>query len=236
MSDIILTKSDSFFVTIQGEGKYTGYPSIFIRSSYCNLRCSWFYKNKIVKCDTAHSSFNPENIKTSIDDLINEVKKYPNIDHVVITGGEPTLQDSLVELVSKLVDSGKYITIETNGTVYKQTRAQFLSLSPKLSSSNALNIESHDKIRINHKVLKRYMEDHEYQFKFVYSDDKDIEEILEIQKILQIPNNKIYIMPQGTNPTQVKENAKKAIEFCKKYNWIYCHRVHVCIWGKKKGV
>ena len=97
-----LMKINEIFYSLQGEGHYTGTPAVFVRFAGCNLKCSF--------CDTDFTSFT----EMTEDDIIREIGQYPT-NHIVITGGEPTLQIT-ASLVSKLHDAGKYVQIETNGT------------------------------------------------------------------------------------------------------------------------
>src|SRR3954452_1088468 len=92
------------FYSIQGEGELTGVPSVFVRTSGCNLRCRW--------CDTMYASWEPEGEVMSIAQIVGEVEKHP-ASHVVLTGGEPMVAKELPELARVLRRSGKHITIET---------------------------------------------------------------------------------------------------------------------------
>ncbi len=118
--------SETFF-SVQGEGKLTGVPSVFIRTSGCNLRCRW--------CDTPYASWNPEGDDVSVEDILAEVNRHPTR-YVVVTGGEPTIAAGMRELLQGLRDAGKHITIETAGTVMPTDLAcDLASLSPKLANS-----------------------------------------------------------------------------------------------------
>lgn len=97
-----LMKINEIFYSLQGEGHYTGTPAVFVRFAGCNLKCSF--------CDTDFTSFT----EMTEDDIVREIGQYPT-NHIVITGGEPTLQIT-ASLVSKLHEAGKYVQIETNGT------------------------------------------------------------------------------------------------------------------------
>lgn len=124
------------FYSIQGEGELTGVPSVFIRTSGCNLRCRW--------CDTPYASWNPEGEERSIDSILEEVQKHP-ARHCVLTGGEPMIARGIHELAAALRADGLHITIETAGTIPPSDIAcDLASLSPKLSNStpNATAIES----------------------------------------------------------------------------------------------
>lgn len=133
------------FTSIQGEGMYAGVPSVFVRVTGCNLRC--IFKGSI--CDTPYSSFNPEKPKFTVEDVAKEFINHPKVNHLVITGGEPTLYDldGFLEELQSILDreSGAaraynlYITIETNGTNKLSKRLlcdlDLISVSPKLSTS-----------------------------------------------------------------------------------------------------
>src|ERR1700704_5838800 len=104
----VFMKVSEIFYSIQGEGMLTGVPSVFVRTSGCNLRCVW--------CDTPYTSWTPEGPEMAIEEIAKEVARYPATAHVVITGGEPMLFPSVVELAARLKAAGHHITIETAGT------------------------------------------------------------------------------------------------------------------------
>ena len=96
------------FHSLQGEGELTGVPSVFVRTSGCNLRCNW--------CDTPYASWNPEGVQMSVAEIVAEVTKHP-ARHVVLTGGEPMVAKEIHELAAALKQRGYHITIETAATV-----------------------------------------------------------------------------------------------------------------------
>lgn len=110
-------KINEIFYSLQGEGRFTGTPAIFIRFSGCNLKCSF--------CDTDHRI----GIEVSIDEIINEIKKYPS-KFVVITGGEPSLQVNMA-FVERLHNEGYYVAMETNGTRLCPPNIDWITCSPK---------------------------------------------------------------------------------------------------------
>ncbi|HEY2574064.1 MAG TPA: 7-carboxy-7-deazaguanine synthase QueE, partial [Verrucomicrobiaceae bacterium] len=115
------------FFSIQGEGRLAGVPSVFVRSSGCNLRCRW--------CDTPYASWNPEGEEMSVAEIMNEVNRHP-ANHVVVTGGEPMIARDIRELLQSLRDARKHITIETAATVPPNgVPCDLASLSPKLKNS-----------------------------------------------------------------------------------------------------
>src|SRR5947208_6221007 len=96
------------FYSIQGEGELTGVPSVFIRTSGCNLRCSW--------CDTKYASWQPEGDDVPLDEIIAQVVTHPAT-HCVLTGGEPMIAKGIHELAARLRKLGRHVTIETAGTI-----------------------------------------------------------------------------------------------------------------------
>jgi 7-carboxy-7-deazaguanine synthase len=117
---------NELFHSLQGEGRLAGVPSTFVRTSGCNLRC-WF-------CDSYHTSWEPTGAWRTVDDIVAAVADRPG-DHVVLTGGEPTIHAAAVDLLDRLADRGYHTTVETNGTVFRDAAIDLASLSPKLASS-----------------------------------------------------------------------------------------------------
>jgi len=201
-------------------------------------------------CDTPYTSWTPEdehNIgELSVDNIINEFKN-SGVDEVVITGGEPTLQyEELTELCSKLKDKGAYITLETNGTYEGQflEYIDLISVSPKLKSSTPYDTKyekMHLQNRINLSVLNTFhnisfKENTNIQWKFVYCNVKDIEEILLLQNKIGFDSKDIYLMPEGLTDLDISSKRIELAEVCKKYHFNYTDRLHILIWGCKRGV
>src|SRR5438477_9786475 len=139
-------KIAEIFYSLQGEGSLVGVPSVFVRTSGCNLRCAW--------CDTPYTSWQPEGEERTLGSIAAEVKQYP-ARHVVVTGGEPMIAPGIVALTRML--AGRHITIETAGTVFAPVRCDLMSISPKLANSTPEGqwAAQHDRLRIQCDVLKR---------------------------------------------------------------------------------
>ncbi|MFC2133890.1 7-carboxy-7-deazaguanine synthase QueE [Bacteroidota bacterium] len=101
-----MLRVNEIFYSIQGESTQAGIPSVFVRLTYCNLRCTY--------CDTEYA-FN-EGTDISIEKIIEEVKKY-NCKLVEITGGEPLVQKESAELMTRLCDEGFSVMLETGGSL-----------------------------------------------------------------------------------------------------------------------
>jgi 7-carboxy-7-deazaguanine synthase len=224
------------FYSIQGEGELTGVPTVFIRTSGCNLRCRW--------CDTPYASWKPEGEEMSIDDILREVTKYP-ARHCVLTGGEPMIARGIHDLAAALKAEGHHITIETAGTVPPAGIAcDLASLSPKLSNSTPESgeiepnwIERHNYTRLQPEVLRQWIENGGYQLKFVYTAHTDLEEIdsLVASIGIPIPPSKILLMPEGTSDVRIAERQMELVQVCTKRGNRYCDRLHIRLFGNKKG-
>ena len=160
-----------------------------------------------------------------------------NAEHVVITGGEPMLQKDLGDVVGEFNDMGYKVTIETNGTVYREDiDGAFLSISPKLSTSYAAKMPIHSKNNHFKDNIKKYIQNHEHQIKFVVNDKEDLEEIYKVQKDCGIENKNILLMPQGITQKQLKDKSVWLFNECIKYGYTYAPRMHIDIFGDKRGI
>jgi 7-carboxy-7-deazaguanine synthase len=218
------------FYSIQGEGTLVGVPSVFVRVSGCNLRCSW--------CDTPYTSWNPEGDEWSNDAIVAEVLRHP-ARHAVITGGEPMLFPPVVELSRQLKDRGLHITVETAGTVYQPVACDLMSISPKLANSTPAEepfATRHDKLRYQPDVLKQLIRAFDYQLKFVVASPEDLGEIREIVSEINASADRVLLMPEGTSPERVRDRGQWIVEVCKQEGFRYSPRLHVDLWGDRRGV
>jgi 7-carboxy-7-deazaguanine synthase len=217
------------FYSLQGEGSLVGVPSVFIRSSGCNLRCAW--------CDTPYTSWQPEGTELELDQIVDEVGAHP-ARHVVITGGEPMIQPEMVPLTERLRALGLHITIETAGTVFQPVACDLMSISPKLSNSTPGGsfAEPHDRLRIQPTVLRELMARYEYQLKFVVENPEDIAEIRALLEALDAPRERVILMPEGTEHAQLAERSQWLAEICKEEGFRFSPRLHIDLWGSRRGV
>ncbi len=225
-------KYSEIFHTIQGEGILIGVPSVFFRTSYCNLRCSW--------CDTPYTSWTPENRDISIAESVQSIAEF-NCKHVVITGGEPFIQTKeLTDLCRELYKLEHHITIETNATVFADVDAHLISMSPKLRNSNPpidnRFYKMHERERICPDVIRMFLDSYPCQVKFVVDSPDDLAEIRLLQKNIQIPTETILLMPQGKSTKVLNQKQEWLVDICKENGYRYSPRVHVDIWGEKRGV
>lgn len=278
-----LNISELFGPTIQGEGIWTGHPSIFLRLNHCNLNCA--FRNGSI-CDTPYTSYHPEHNLPPIEaselaEIVgNTFRTHPYVEHLVITGGEPMMQQkALIEFLDSLYNWYQYnqdlgfplITIETNGTyIPSPALSKYINLwsvSPKLSTSaqfkgSELDLrrqDSHNRLRINLQALAALCAQSiaykpgqvRVQLKFVWSaGEPELEsEIKDLLSRIRIRYQEDYhtsenildmldigLMPEGQTNEQINKSAQDAIEVCIKNGWTYWDRLHIRIWGDKRGV
>lgn len=221
------------FYSLQGEGSLVGVPSVFVRTTGCNLRCAW--------CDTPYTSWTPEGEAMTLDAVLAEVKRFP-ASHVVVTGGEPMIADGVIELAQRLSNAGKHITIETAGTVIAPVACDLMSISPKLANSVPHEREGgkwaahHDALRYQPTVLRKLIQNYRYQLKFVVSRAEDLDEIHRMIDEIHADRDHVLIMPEGTSSALLRERALWLAEICKQEGFRYSPRLHVDLWGDRRGV
>jgi 7-carboxy-7-deazaguanine synthase len=234
------------FHSLQGEGKLAGVPSTFVRTSGCNLRC-WF-------CDSYHTSWEPTHGWESVDSLVERVDEHGG-EHVVITGGEPMLHDPVVELLAALSGHGYHITVETNGTIYRDTHVDLASISPKLASSTPTEArplaggdaavggwaERHEADRLQYDTLAALVESYAFQLKFVVTGREDLAEVEALLAELRgvtsatIRDSDVLLMPEGATREALAETRDLTAELALEHGYRYTPRLHVDLWNDAPG-
>lgn len=221
------------FYSIQGEGRLVGTPSIFIRTSGCNLRCVW--------CDTPYTSWHPQGEAWDLAEILAEAERYP-ARHVVITGGEPLLDPEIEELTVRLKEKGYHMTIETAATLFKPVVCDLLSMSPKLANSTPWKrgkgrfARMHEQRRLNFAVMQQLMDRYDHQFKFVVERRRDFAEIEEVLSRLQgVDRSRVLVMAQARSKKALREKAPWIVGLCKKHGFSYTPRLHIELYGNRRG-
>ena len=221
-----LVLSEVFGPTVQGEGPSTGRRCGFVRLGRCNLSCAW--------CDTPYTSWQPEGDERTLGAIVTEVEQYP-ARHVVVTGGEPMIAPEIVALTEMLRE--RHITIETAGTVFAPVRCDLMSISPKLANSTPEGqwASRHEKLRKQPEILKRLMSCYEYQLKFVIAKPEDLEEVESLLAGLKVDRGKVILMPEGTDAAVLRERSVWLAEICKQSGLRFSPRLHVELYGNRRG-
>jgi 7-carboxy-7-deazaguanine synthase len=226
-------KIAEIFYSIQGEGALVGVPSVFVRTSGCNLRCTW--------CDTPYTSWQPEGEELGVQQIAARVKTFGS-SHVVITGGEPMIAPEIAQLTEAISQLGAHITIETAGTIYQHVDCDLMSISPKLANSTPWERDGgrwaaqHERLRYRPEILKRLIAEYDYQIKFVVASPNDLGEIETVQQELEAPAGKIVLMPEGVDRDVLRDRGLWLAEICKSRGFRFSPRLHVELWGDRRGI
>ena len=234
------------FDTLQGEGRNIGQPATFLRLSNCNLRCRW--------CDTGYTWAFTDRLAESHDDKMKYERSEQqteldvesivdnllqrSIERLVISGGEPMIQQrGIYELVGllKTADPERKVEIETNGTIVPipelvELVDQF-NVSPKLENSGNKK-EKRDKPN----AMKAYVESGKSDFKFVITCDEDLAEVLELIARYEVPTSRVYLMPEGRTQEEQTSRAEAIADLCMQHGFNFTPRLHINLWGTKRGV
>ena len=223
------------FASIQGEGVSMGVPSVFVRLSLCNLACEW--------CDTKYTwdweRYDPKDeiIRVEVDEIMRRVEALsaPATINVVITGGEPLLQQRQLVPVATALQAGSYrIEVETNGTV--QPRPALASVidqwnvSPKLENSGNTAAE-----REVAPALQWFAAQPHAYFKFVVAEPSDLDEVRALAERYAIPASRILLMPEGRDAATLGQRSQWLVEQCRERGYRFTTRLHVLLWGDKRG-
>ncbi|HEY1169955.1 MAG TPA: 7-carboxy-7-deazaguanine synthase QueE [Verrucomicrobiae bacterium] len=245
-----LNGKGEIFHSLQGEGRSLGVPSVFIRASLCNLHCIW--------CDTdytwnwtgtpfkhlrdanpGYQKFRKEEqiIELTTEEIVAEVHQYTSR-NIVLTGGEPMLhQPDWIAVIKGLraLDPSYTVEIETNGTILPTPELDTLLTHYNVSAKLA-NSANAEHLRERPEVLKFYASSPKAYFKFVISQEVDLQEVLTLQSKYGIPNRRIYLMPQGTSVADLDARQAWLVETCLKHGFNFTDRLHIRLFGEKRGV
>ena len=220
------------FHSIQGEGISTGVPSVFLRLATCNLKCRW--------CDTKYtwdwSNFNyaTEVVELDTSELLSKIQSF-KCTHVVITGGEPLLQQAELEpLIESLAEFGFSFEIETNGTIVPSANLlRYIdqwNVSPKLRTSG--NISEERLVPIALQIFARLPKAF---FKFVIAAESDIDEVSSLADQYGIPSEQVLLMPEGRTADALNRKSEWISEACVKHGFRFTTRLHIILWGDERG-
>lgn len=202
---------NEIFKSLQGEGPEIGQPTIFLRLTGCNLKCKF--------CDTAYARCEGKIMKVNeVKDKIESLK----CNHVTITGGEPLLQENQIYKLLTQLKADVKVSLETNGTVHTSLPVDIIVISPK-------------KQKIDSKILKKYSQNSDAYFKFVY-EDKNNKWWESIIFSLKLPLDRVYIMPEGKTRKEQLNKLGEVAEYCIKKGYRLSLRAHVLAWDNRRGV
>lgn len=225
-----LVVSEVFGPTVQGEGPSLGRRAGFVRLGRCNLACTF--------CDTPYTwrwdDHDPAvELHSMTTDAIARTIEGMDVPLVVITGGEPLLQQShLVPLLERLTATGHAIEIETAGTIAPTpdvtNHVDRFNVSPKLANSG----NPHDR-RYKPDVLRAFQATNKAIFKFVATGTADLDEIARIVDEVQLTD--VWVMPEGTDARTITDRAHQLADPVIARGWNLTTRLHILLWGDERA-
>ncbi|MEM9068812.1 MAG: 7-carboxy-7-deazaguanine synthase QueE [Myxococcota bacterium] len=215
------------FDSVQGEGPSVGRPCTFLRLGLCNLRCAW--------CDTPYTwDASRYDLRAEIRtmDLATVRHQVSKATRIVLTGGEPLLQQEALEAL--LHDLSATIEVETAGTLVPRERfaeqvAQW-NVSPKLTSAG-----NGAKSRVD-PALRWFAAQPSAFFKFVVQGEGDLVEAREMIETYGIPADRVWLMPEGTDAETLASRSAWLADHCIRDGYNLGTRLHITLWGDRRGV
>jgi organic radical activating enzyme len=242
-----------YFYSLQGEGRTMGIPAIFLRLTGCNLMCGGYgvEKDGILRdgaswvCDTIAvwikgTTYSFEELLDLLNEKINFIQRLNEGVHLVITGGEPLLQQgrivSFLEYLEQNHACKPILEIETNATIVPSveldSRVHYWNTSPKLKNSGMP-----EKERIKAEALSFFYENSKTMFKFVISEFADWEEIkTDFIDTALVEKEQIVLMPAADSLENLLKKNQLVAEICIQHQIRMCTRLHVEIWNQLTGV
>ncbi|HEY3237872.1 MAG TPA: 7-carboxy-7-deazaguanine synthase QueE [Polyangiaceae bacterium] len=224
-------KVSEIFSSIQGEGPSAGKPCTFLRLALCNLHCHW--------CDTKytwdfeHYSFREEVHHRNAEEIARALTPAAG-DRVVITGGEPLLQQAGLEALFSAMGGRWYVEVETNGTLVPSRslveRVNQWNVSPKLSSAGD---PSSKRIRLD--ALQALRDTGQAWLKLVIDDENDLTQADELITRLGWPKDRVFFMPQAATRVELQRRSKKLELACRKRGLRLSPRLHIERWDGARG-
>lgn len=207
---------NEIFHSIQGEGLNAGKPAVFVRFGGCNLKC--------VFCDSrfAWKAGESDNFEALPEYVFAEIKKYPQTKHLVITGGEPLLQQDAITAIHREF-SDYYIEVETNGSQECRCYDDVNLFTVSYKTSNSGNAPYELKTK-NEKCV----------YKFVIRRKDDFADTEAVIQKYNLPADKIFLMPEGVTRDEVLRKHQFIADFCATQGYNFSTRLHILNWGNER--
>ena len=212
------------FYSIQGEGATAGLPAVFVRLQGCSVGCAW--------CDTKYSWDPQAGREVELSALLDEVAAFP-CRRVVITGGEPLESPLFAPLATALAARAYVLEVETSGTLEPPREGDAAiqwNVSVKLAGSGVA-----EATRVNGGAIRAFLA-RDAWWKFVVSDPGEVGEVLRLAERFALPRERVLLQPEGLRADELAARTPWVVEACKAHGFRFSPRLHILIWGARRGV
>ena len=211
------------FLSLQGEGTSAGTPAHFIRLQGCDVGCAW--------CDSKYTWDAAGGRAVTIHAAFAELAALGDAPLLVVTGGEPLEHPGLVALLTAAVDRWPRVEVETSGLFEPPLHTERLhyNVSPKLPSATPRWSETW-------RHVESWVAEPHATFKLVVGDPPDLDDALRLIEQRRLPHDRVLLMPEGLTDEAVRARARGLAEACKRHGLRMSPRLHIWMWGARRGV
>jgi 7-carboxy-7-deazaguanine synthase len=213
------------FYSIQGEGATAGMPAVFARLQGCSVGCAW--------CDTKYSWDPGAGRAVTLDGILAEMAAFP-CRRAVVTGGEPLESPLFAPLVEALAARDWQVEVETSGTLSPPPELAGLGIqwnvSVKLAGSGVAEAR-----RVRPETIGAFLAANAW-WKFVVADEGDLAEVLRLAERFALPRGRILLQPEAIRREELIERGAWVAEACTRHGFRFSPRLHVLLWGARRGV
>jgi organic radical activating enzyme len=210
------------FHSLQGEGPSAGRPAHFLRLQGCDVGCHW--------CDTKYSWSADGGQAMTLPQVEAGLRALGDAPLLVVTGGEPLQHAGIAELLAFLAARWPRVEVETSGIASPPLRHERLhyNVSPKLPSATPRWKETW-------RHVEAFAADPRATFKIVVGDSPDPEDVLRLVGEHRLPRERVMLMPEGLTDQAVRDHAASLAELCKQHGFSLSPRLHIWLWGARRG-
>ena len=211
------------FLSLQGEGPTAGTPAHFLRLQGCDVGCRW--------CDSKYTWDAAGGAETPLDQTFAALRALGDAPLLVVTGGEPLAHEGARELLTAAVGLWARVEVEMSGQLpppFSHARLAY-NCSPKLPSAT-------DRWAETWAHVPAFAADPNTTFKLVVGAGDDTADALRLVAERGLPRERIVLMPEGLTDAALRERAVALAEVCKREGLRFGMRLHVWLWGARRGV